>query len=86
MQYCPVCGRSCHEVYRDGGGWGNVVGCEHCHTSPKIRCPKCGELCRKVYRTAKHGDFIGCDVCVSELDAVADADANPKEYGLEETE
>lgn len=55
-------------------------------TPPKIRCPKCGELCRKVYRTAKHGDFIGCDACVSELYAVADADANPEEYGLEEME
>ncbi len=56
------------------------------YAPPKIRCPKCGEFCRKVYRTARYGDFIGCDKCVTELDAAQDADVIPEEYGLEPEE
>lgn len=47
-----------------------------------VRCPKCGELCYKAYRATKHGDFIGCNNCVTELFAASDADANPGDYGL----
>ena len=51
----------------------------------EIRCPKCGEVCGVIYRSNRYADIVGCDNCVYELDAVADADANPEEYGLEET-
>lgn len=58
-------------------GYYDMRDCPEDYTPPKTRCPVCGELCRKVYRNARYGDFIGCNECVSELDADADADANP---------
>ena len=84
-EYCPVCGKRCGTIYRNDGGWGIPIGCEHCYTPPNVRtCPKCGELCEIIYRSNRYGDIVGCDKCIDELEAAQDADANPGDYGLPE--
>ena len=32
------------------------------------RCPVCGEECETIYQ-ARRGDYVGCDACLTALDA-----------------
>ena len=47
------------------------------------KCPICGENCRYIYRKSRYGDIIGCEQCICEVEANADADANPQDYGAD---
>lgn len=48
--------------------------------TPPVKCPVCGENCRYLYRKVRCGDVIGCEQCIYEVEAAADADANPQDY------
>lgn len=72
----------CAEILDKAVGYYDKRDCPEDYEPPKVRCPVCGELCRKIYREARCFDIVGCERCLIELDADADADTHPRDYGL----